>query len=681
MLWLVILHHIDSSNVQDEQRRLESGTTRIFLGVITGEISFITQGVEEDGNLHAPLDPYIAEKVLLLGEPYVDYPICPPLHMAFNYGLKQHLNAASHLTRYAVDVNDYALPRHPKSYFHRGYPPALLYGLGMGQQANSSQHAAFLQRFLRSHEHLFNLTKLEEWRTLTDNPPLLHLSIALGNFDGVYLLLTEMTKIATIESLDQFQMTALHVAVWYGSLQSIIFLLYNGISLQAADVAGHTAMHLAVLRGQPAVLALLCSPFLNQPSKPLSSRQQDFLQLLSQRNHAGRTAMDLLLLAPVNLPLLTSMVYFAGELGVTLEDLAMGSRGQLQQLEHLSAAGLLLEANHSSQLLDDDPRNMIDSLTALPSGSYFREHYYIPQRPLLVSNQANGMGIWAYLDSDAFLGRFGDLQLANNHSSTLRAYVAESEFNMSAVDASNATNAMVLLQGMLEDATGSCSAATDSTHDHQLCHPPAVAEVRITWATAQADYFTDFSPLSALSVCHDQADWTLSMAAVGAVGALTAAPARYSILLHGRLLWVLLRPGISSNTSLLAELEDALGVGMSNWETVDGHTWLSNALMKLWAHHLVVFAEQAIGEVLFIPHDWHSLAIPLADSISLSRTLCALEVSDMRIQPVGYALYGQEDPLRGYGFPRTLKDSNQHPGIKYTTKRKKPPMFEFPHIT
>jgi hypothetical protein len=52
----------------------------------------------------------------------------------------------------------------------------------------------------------------------------------------------------------------------------------------------------------------------------------------------------------------------------------------------------------------------------------------------------------------------------------------------------------------------------------------------------------------------------------------------------------------------------------------------------------------------------------------------------MRIQPLGSALYGGEDPHRGLGMYKTHRVSNPSPGIK-REERSKVPVFNVGDIT
>ncbi|RYH13152.1 ankyrin repeat domain-containing protein, partial [archaeon] len=302
--------------LKDVEKQLQSGTSRVFLGVVLGDVATIKQGIEEGGNVVTPFDPFIAETILKLGEPYVDYPICPPLHLAFNYGQKDHANVAAYLLRLGADVNAYQLPTHPKNYFDRGYPPAMLYSLGLGQYPTNT-HAAFLQRIYRSYGDRFNLTKIEDWRVQTDNPPLLHMSIALKAFDSVYVLLSEFPRIATIHTRDQFNMTALHYAAYREDLRSLVMLLYNQASTTAQDVYGHTPLHLAVMRGEGGGVSLLLASTQNNNRTTLAQKQKYFLDLLHVLSRDRVDALDMMCLSPLPMPLLHTLFYLASLLSLS----------------------------------------------------------------------------------------------------------------------------------------------------------------------------------------------------------------------------------------------------------------------------------------------------------------------------------------------------------------------------
>jgi hypothetical protein len=72
----------------EEKKKLEKGDTRLFYAILTGNAELAIQALDEDAALNRPLDQFLGEMILQLARPYIDFPICPPTHFAFNYGYK-----------------------------------------------------------------------------------------------------------------------------------------------------------------------------------------------------------------------------------------------------------------------------------------------------------------------------------------------------------------------------------------------------------------------------------------------------------------------------------------------------------------------------------------------------------------------------------------------------------------
>eukprot|EP01039_Chlorochromonas_danica_P009331 gene9332-10299_t len=667
---IAILPLILSRVERDEQKRLESGTTRVFLGVILGDLSLIRQGMEEGGDLRSPLDPFIAEKVIKLGEPFVDYPLCPPVHLAFNYGLKEHLAVASFLVSQNADVNDYMLPAIPLDHFQRGYPPAILYAMGFGQKANNS-HAAFLQRFHRTFRNKIDFSRLEEWRRLSNNPPLLHLSIALDNFDATYVLLSEFSHIASLNTIDQFGMTALHYAVWKASLQATVFLLYNAIDCLIQDVKGQSALHVAIARRDTAQLALLLGHILNRrSSQPLRVVKDDFKTFLQLQNAQGRTALDLLLLAPFDRPSLELLSHFAREIDLSLQELVFPA--VRSSLQHLLSLPISLHCR---------VREEVEITEGWLEKENFLRDFFIPQRPVLVGEGcASGMAIWAHSESiEAFIARFGHLSLATGELT--RDFISENFQYWSSLSPSSSCSTEMLNSLDNGESTPVLDLLDFVEEVQKSKLQPAVLFISHRLYTEQ--FHLDFHLPVVFDVCgnNELADYSLTMLPTGSCSSLQSTPASVHLLLKGRVLWLLFRPGLTSNHSLLQDIEHMLGVNRTHWSNFSGRQWIGRALLPLRRHHLVHFAEQQQGEAFFLPHDWQFLIWAEEDSILLSRNICSHAITDARIPPLGYLIYGGYDPLRNLGHPRIHNpSSNRVPGMNYR-RRKKVPMFDYPFVT
>lgn len=306
-----------SRTIKDEIKSLQTKSGRILIGTLLGDVSLIRMGTNEGGNINAVLEPYFGEMVMKLGKAYVDFPSCPAVHLSFNLGLKQHVNAATLLLRLGADPNIYRLPSNKTSKYaliDRGYPPALLYALGLGQEPHIS-HAAMLQRLLRTYTSSFNISKIEQWRLETGNPPLTHLCMLLDNTDGAHVLLTELGL--SVDERDEYGLTALHVAVWRQNIPGMVMLLQQGASALSTDKFGRTALHYAVMRGLGSAFAkiLLTSaiaeankrmPMLPAPSRRKATEEQVNevkRKLLSTKDSFGETALDMAATAPVKMAL------------------------------------------------------------------------------------------------------------------------------------------------------------------------------------------------------------------------------------------------------------------------------------------------------------------------------------------------------------------------------------------
>lgn len=79
------------------------------------------------------------------------------------------------------------------------------------------------------------------------------------------------------------------------------------------------------------------------------------------------------------------------------------------------------------------------------------------------------------------------------------------------------------------------------------------------------------------------------------------------------------------------------------------------SLPELRSRALVSEVVQYPGDVLFIPHDWLHATVNMVDSVAISQEFCTFVNTDQRIQPLGLALYGGNDAMRGLGQANTYK--------------------------
>ena len=76
----------------DDIRDMSRGGANVVLGALQGQVYIIRRGVTEGGEINTVLDETLG-RLWKLGEPWVDYPKWPALHLAIAMGKKDQLNA------------------------------------------------------------------------------------------------------------------------------------------------------------------------------------------------------------------------------------------------------------------------------------------------------------------------------------------------------------------------------------------------------------------------------------------------------------------------------------------------------------------------------------------------------------------------------------------------------------
>ena len=454
----------------------ESG--RIIVGTVSGDVSSIRIGIDEGGDVNTIMQPYFADLVLMLGRPYVDYPICPVIHLAFNYGTLAHLHAASVLYMNGANVHRYELPSiDVKELFNRGYPPSIMFALGLGQQP-TIQHAGFLQRFYRTHPSAFNMNKTNEWIEASGNPPLLQITVLLDNIYGLNVLLSELK--VSINGHDEFGVTALHSAAWMGDVNMISMCIQYGADLHAMDRYRRTPLYYAIMRGHYHAAAFLLSSTGYNISDGTTVDKLERQRLLF--NAADATGVDLFRLVLESALPLDLRRYVFGHIAllhVTAEHYRayeqLCHRSYKAHLMHIADSTNERPGNvliNSCQRRNDDSNctagyhnnaigwfnslhweDIFINLTYLAKSSKYKRNedlaciadtlpmisivdaavitapmfvdaYYSRQRPALITNDATvGSNIWAYYTKSEFVERYGSLVgyvLHRNHSSCNR---------------------------------------------------------------------------------------------------------------------------------------------------------------------------------------------------------------------------------------------------------------------
>ena len=456
----------------------ESG--RIIVGAVSGDVSSIRIGIDEGGDVNTIMQPYFADLVLMLGRPYVDYPICPVIHLAFNYGTLAHLHAASVLYMNGANVHRYELPSmDAKDLFNRGYPPSIMFALGLGQQP-TIQHAGFLQRFYRTHPNAFNINKTNEWIEASGNPPLLQITVLLDNIYGLNVLLSELK--VSINGHDQFGVTTLHSAAWMGDVNMISMCIQYGADLNAMDRYRRTPLYYAIMRGHyHAAAFLLSSTGYNITDGTTRGKLESQRLLFTAADATGVDLFRLVLESPLPLDLRKYVLGHAALLHVTAEhyeayeqrchrsynDLLLHTADSTSEQpdnviinscqrnddshcdddhRHNNAVGWLNSlqwedvfinltylAKHSKYKRNDDLACIADTLPLISivdaasiTAPMFVDAYYSRQRPALITNDATvGSNMWAYYAKSDFVHRYGSLVgyvLHRNHSRCRSVY-------------------------------------------------------------------------------------------------------------------------------------------------------------------------------------------------------------------------------------------------------------------
>jgi hypothetical protein len=477
---------IQGATENDERRRYEAGQPKEIQGILDGDFQMFREGLAGGGSMKEPVEPFLGELILRLGTPYTDFPVCPPLHFAINIGSQSQLTIAEYLIRNLGENYDgYRIP--PSSVYdplNRGYPPAIFFGLGLGGQRANDTHAGFLLRLHKSHPHLLTLetpSKVRDYLRETGNPPILHMTILLNNFEGTYLLTSEFNSSLLYER-DAYQLTPLHLSAHLGVNQFTIFLLHNdekkGELFYSKDSFQRIPFHYSLFQHHLHLFFIFWNYALEQltPFDNLPNRMEVFKEVLFLQDAFGNDFIDFLLQKPIFHEAMVGLEKVAAqhlkfhgiEALIQANDdrktkdsknsqekhKEMSKRGEIWRntVKEYSLASQRATSNFYSNLFSSNqpttppeiglslhPLFSIDSIPASQNFSrlQFQRHYYSLSRPVLIQHQlSRKWSIWAYLPSLIdFLDRYGSLPVEINE----QIYV-------------------------------------DSYYKHVLCHPPYVLE-------------------------------------------------------------------------------------------------------------------------------------------------------------------------------------------------------------
>ena len=265
---------------------------KLLLNIVLGDIVQVKNCVHNGASVLTILTPYVGEHRLGLGKPWVNFPVAPALHVAINGGTTKQLNIATFLLSKGADPSVFLHAKYPR--ISNGFPPALMFAAGYGVNGSIdnlndvSGRTELARRLYIGSKSTFNITSLDLWASHLNPPlPALHAAVYANSYDGVYLLLVEF-NIQPDSVRDDDGATALHAAASLGAWRIMQLLLHNGANPTTTDNYGRTPMHKASSLGSDVAIAMLI----------YEKSAADVMQMISKRDAAGRSSLDLSRLQP-----------------------------------------------------------------------------------------------------------------------------------------------------------------------------------------------------------------------------------------------------------------------------------------------------------------------------------------------------------------------------------------------
>jgi JmjC domain, hydroxylase/Ankyrin repeats (3 copies) len=632
--------HVAGRTMSDVRKEMEHGDGSIFLAVLTGSIPRLRMGMTEGGAIDRPIDPFLGEVILKLGTAYINFPVCPPMHLAVYIGRREQLDIVTALIHEGVDMHQY---EHPSPTVH-GYPPAIMFALGLGQVPQNS-HAAMLQRALMASPKVYNQSRIDAWLKLSGNPPLLQMTMLNGFFDGAYVLVNDFK--VDVNEIDDLGVTALHIAAWNDDTFAMGFLLSKGANAFIQDSWGRTALHYAAMRGNAGAIETLLSTPQSKSSSSSSTRRRaaasdsQYRKLITTRDKFGRTALVVAALTPSLSAAIRGIRTQMTRLRITPDE--MWSRAPIAYARDISfpselgeAQGIrggwefrrdLFRSNSKGKSPGnwDEMRSDVDVIDshAISQHDFIRD-YFSTQRPVLLGNQlAASQRIWAHWQKGAFLDRYGSHEVhiddgtgwPSDRVTTIHDWVTK-------------------YMSRSISANQECNTASETCSN-------ALSQIPYAYSLSfEAD--GDIGRPELLDLCGspegpDDEPYQLYMGPRYSGTMLHTHNASWNVLLAGVKKWYFVAPGQSYNAT-----KEARDISFVT-------DWITNALPLLRKRGHVVEVVQYPGDVVFVPHDWLHATLNLADSISISQQFCTFLNTDYRIQPLGRVIYGGEDKHRGIG--------------------------------
>lgn len=672
-----------------------------------GKVEYVQDALAHanTGNVNAILTRELGEHFLKLGRAGVDFPVAPALHVAIRCGIvtqphslfARTLNKSSfflHMTscvysggtRLHLQVVHLLLMRgaDPNLLYDSKFTPfpAIYYALG-AFAAPTNAHAAILQKMFQTYPRKLNTTATRKFVQRTGSPPPLHAAVMHNFFDGVYLLST--TKIYDVNEKDVQGLTALHVAAWLGDFQCstcklyitspncfcccagnlniILLLLHNNAAPDVLDPFRRTFVHYLACRGMfTAMHALLFDDV-----SPLSLEMK--LRLLALRDNSGRSVLDIALIPPAYMRIVTEIVSFLNSSNMPVQTLhydylqhdteapttriRMGEELQPPAATQGCGEGLTTQnwvigncSKYTSRLVKKKIIPKIWNSIATREWSTlteddFKTEFFYPQRPLkLVGNFTANMEIWNYLEREVFLSRYGSLRLnVSDIYGICEEYDKERCFVTVKDYFRNSRR-----QGKFDGSSDTCTLTSDEKSQanpscdvlgtHSLVGHMAVR--------GQDDVITDdvHLPPKFFSVCGLPSPLEGSMhlrvmSSSYAVTPLHSESAMWNVLLVGLFRhWYLISPGAALNISSNSDRRFH-----SNG---DFDSWVQKIFPELRKHRLAVEVIQKTGDVVFVPYGWSFVTLGQGDMIDFTHNFCVLpeKQSVFGQIPTGIRMYG-----------------------------------------
>jgi len=677
----LFLRNVESYTQADEFVKLGRGNANVVLGALKGEVELIRMGVGQGGEYDAWLLPDIGERVFKMGQAWKDFPIWPALHLTIYQGQKAHLDTAFFMMTQTADINEYRLASFPGD---TSYGPALIYALGYGRTPTHS-HAAMMQRLYISLPEKFNFTRVDEWLTLTGNPPLLHVSAMIGFVDGAFVLTADMHL--DVNERDVKGLTALHIAAWQGNLEMMALLLTNGADRLAKDKRERMPIHYAAMRGHGEAINML---FIKPPTASESAMRKMKKEMLSALDKDGRSALMLAALPPsLNTAVRAIRVQMTelqhlpvgrwnrpphtvphrnkildSEEGEEESKKVQGENEYQEEAKELTRGGWRIPPRAEQEAAVAVERSDIDVMSAEKlSRGKFRRDYFSAQRPLLVTDQLmNKQTIWASWHKLVFVERYGNVTLSSGE----KCYAEPNAWSLPEIQVTSlrkwvneymTTQEAVPIDLVCEEKEGEqvCSSSASSSSSSpkqrdQLQQPWLAYNDRASHHSKEIyDLFMqDYETPEIFQLCgpNDKQPFKMTIGARGTGVPMHAHNASWNLLVTGKKRWFLVAPGQGDNNVASGP------PSIKDFHVRSVSEWLMDIAPGLRSKGILAEVTQYPGDVIFIPHGWYHATLNEADTVSVSQEFCTSLVTEQRYIPLGLLVYGGKDEMRGQGRPK-----------------------------